>query len=454
MVKVVIPGPECWCAERLQRAGFVVTAPDIDTVPSLDLRTSEDVWVISNAVFEGAEWARLRVELNRAPRFFLVALADPDTQRVVSAMRDGALNVLGENDPVRRWEDALVEASDSQQLWLRLYAGRFSAGDARLVGCSVAMSDLRRDLERLGPTNVTVLVQGESGVGKECVSVALHEAGRGGPLVTLNCAAMPRELIEAELFGAEKGAFTGAVRARPGLVEQAAGGTLFLDEIGELDLSLQPKLLRFLETRRARRVGGDAEYKVDLRVVAATNRNLEQAVNQGLFRSDLYYRIAEVVLHVPPLRERPEDVPALVRTFVATAAERFGRHFDAVEPGLLLRFQEYHWPGNVRELKSAVDRLVLFHEGPMLRSGWWEPPGAPVTTTTPSSQGAALEIPETTLPSRSARIDLARKLLSEGRLSLSEIAARAGVHPTTLFRWRKSGTTERRSLLSRDVTVM
>src|SRR5690606_35284298 len=141
----------------------------------------------------------------------------------------------------------------------------------------------------------------------------------GGPLVTLNCAAMPRELVEAELFGAEKGAFTGAVRSRPGLVEQAAGGTLFLDEIGELDLTLQPKLLRFLETRRARRVGGDNEYAIQLRVVAATNRNLEQAVAEGQFRADLYYRLAEVVIQIPPLRERVEDIPALVQAFMTAA---------------------------------------------------------------------------------------------------------------------------------------
>src|SRR5262249_42440691 len=150
--------------------------------------------------------------------------------------------------------------------------------------------------------------------------------------VAVNCAAIPRELIEAEIFGSEKGAYTGSVRARSGLVEQAAGGTLFLDEIGELDFALQPKLLRFLETRHARRVGGDSEYRVDVRVLSATNSNLESEIRKGRFRADLFYRISEVTVRVPPLRTRAEDIPLFVQTFLQTAGERFGRHFESAEP--------------------------------------------------------------------------------------------------------------------------
>ena len=262
--------------------------------------------------------------------------------------------------------------------------------------------------------------------------------------------------MESELFGAEKGAFTGAIKSRQGLVEQANGGTLFLDEIGELDLMLQPKLLRFLETRRARRVGGEGEYAVKVRMVAATNRDLALEVQEGRFRADLYYRLAEVVMPIPPLRARKEDIPDLARAFVEGANERFGKNIQSLEPGLVLKLQEYDWPGNVRELKSVIDRLVLFHDGPMLRSGWWEAPvgrvvAGPVSRMSLTSGGGsengaflvggrgsfAESVGMESLPSRTARRDLARRLLDEGKLTLSEVAARAGVHPTTLFRWRK-----------------
>ncbi len=461
MLKVVIPSSDDGCAARLRALGFVVQQAASLRVPPLDAASAEEVWCVPQSVLQGPDWPRLRVELTRAPRLFVVCLETAGTQPIVSAMRDGAFDAVWHGDTDARWLEVVHAAAESQRLWLQLYAGQLATEGERLVGRSMALNQLRRDLERLGPTDVTVLLIGESGVGKERVARALHEAGHGGPLVTLNCAAMPRELVEAELFGAEKGAFTGAVRSRPGLVEQAAGGTLFLDEIGELDLTLQPKLLRFLETRRARRVGGDNEYAIQLRVVAATNRNLEQAVAEGQFRADLYYRLAEVVIQIPPLRERVEDIPALVQAFMTAASERFGKHFDAAEPGLLLRLKEYSWPGNVRELKSVIDRLVLFHEGPVLRAGWWTPPD-PATVAVPGGQARAEAagvnagagahaaaagwhgpLGGPALPNRSARIELARKLLEEGRLSLAEIAARAGVHPTTLFRWRKAGRTRK-----------
>jgi transcriptional regulator with PAS, ATPase and Fis domain len=200
---------------------------------------------------------------------------------------------------------------------------------------------------------------------------------------------------------------------------------------------VQPKWLRFLETRRARRVGGEAEYEVKVRVVSATNSNLEAAIAQKQFRSDLYYRLAEIILQIPPLRSRVEDLPELAMIFLERANERFGKNFEALEPGLLERFQQYAWPGNVRELKSAVDRLVLLFDGAMLRAGWWEPPGSPVNAEL--AVPAIQNFPAPSLPGRTERQNLARKLMAEGQFSLSEIAARTGVHPTTLFRWRKAG---------------
>lgn len=459
MALVVLPyGSTGGTAERLRRLGLATSESALSPVPLLENSIASEVILVPREVFTSDRWARMRIDLSHAVRSFVVEVPGGDTGAVVAAMRDGAFDVLAPEDDDARWLRVLEAAGLNQELWLRLYAGRFDVDTVRMVGRSESTNRLRRELERLGPTDVTVLVLGESGVGKERVAVALHEAGRGGAMITLNCAAMPRELLESELFGAEKGAFTGAMRTRPGLVEQADGGTLFLDEVGEMDLTLQPKLLRFLETRRARRVGGEGEYSVRLRVVAATNRDLEREVQEGRFRADLYYRLAEVVVRVPPLRERREDIPDLARAFVQVANERFGKNIEGLEPELVLRLQEHSWPGNVRELKGTIDRLVLFHDGPILRAGWWEAPkaywnpgtsGGPGDRSTEAGRGGPKPGEGfgdgagavSGLPRRRDRLALARQLLEEGRLPLSEIAARVGVHPTTLYRWRVDGKT-------------
>jgi transcriptional regulator with PAS, ATPase and Fis domain len=317
------------------------------------------------------------------------------------------------------------------------------------------MQRLRLTIDRLGPTNVCALLLGESGVGKERVASALHKAGHGGPFVALNCAAIPKDLLESELFGVEKGAFTGATKSRPGLVEQANGGTLFLDEIGEMEIGVQPKLLRFLETRKARRVGGESEFQVNVRVISATNRNLETEIAERRFRPDLYYRLAELILQIPPLRARPEDIPELALTFLRGANERFGKNIETLEPALISRFQAYDWPGNVRELKSAIDRLVLLFDGPALRAPWWEPnerwaarpvaatpapptavPGRgvpPVDTVAPSGT------PPAALPNTKQKLALAKKLLAESDNDYSWVAGQLGVNSSTLWRWRKGG---------------
>jgi DNA-binding NtrC family response regulator len=451
------PGLDLISNRRLASLGLSSEVRPIDPVSRLDEATAHGVWLISQTFADSAEWPRLRIRLAQAGRLYLRLLSSNDTAGVVEAMRDGAFDVLAVTDTDSRWRSAFDHTADNQRLWLRVYGSHLLPESNRLVGRSQTMMDLRRSLERVGPTDVTVLLLGESGVGKERFAAALHEVGQGGELVTLNCAAIPKDLLEAELFGVEKGAFTGAHKMRPGLVEQAAGGVLFLDEIGEMDLAVQPKLLRFLETRRARRVGGEKEYAVQLRVVAATNRDLETEVRAGRFRADLYYRLAEFVLRIPPLRDRPDDIPDLAQVFLAKANERFGKNIESLEPALIQKLRDYSWPGNVRELKSVIDRLVLFHDGPVLREGWWEPPTSdlytqptpPVAIEPPPDRLAPvaplpLQLPsqlpaEFSLPSRSARMALARQLLTENQLSLCEIAARTGVHSTTLFRWRKGG---------------
>jgi transcriptional regulator with PAS, ATPase and Fis domain len=263
----------------------------------------------------------------------------------------------------------------------------------------------------------------------------------------VNCAAIPKELMEAELFGAEKGAYTGATKTRPGLVEQASGGTLFLDEIGELEVRLQPKLLRFLETRKARRVGGNAEIQSEVRVLSATNSRLETEVAQGRFRSDLYYRLSEVILHVQPLRARSEDIPQFAKAFMQAAGERAGKYFESVEPELIRKFEQYDWPGNVRELRNAIDRMVILYDGPALRAAWWEPPRSQAVAGVELSSGAPPRLAPTNAfngstsgpMNRRQKLELARQLMESSGNDLTWVAAQLGIHPTTLYRWRKSG---------------
>jgi transcriptional regulator with PAS, ATPase and Fis domain len=225
-----------------------------------------------------------------------------------------------------------------------------------LLGTSVEMRRIYTLLERVAPTERTVLIQGETGTGKELVARAIHEASSRskGSFVTIDCSALSESLIESELFGHAKGAFTGAERERAGLFEQANGGTLFLDEIGELPLSLQPRLLRALESREVRRVGGNRSEAIDVRVVAATHRRLEQAVNEGRFREDLYYRLAVVEIHVPPLRSRAEDIPLLAAAFY----ERFSDGAAMPREWTPLLMQR-SWPGNVRELRNFIERSLV-----------------------------------------------------------------------------------------------
>jgi len=235
-----------------------------------------------------------------------------------------------------------------------------------MVGAGPAMQRLFDLVRRTAPSEGRVLVTGENGTGKELVARALHEGSRrkAGPFVKLNCAAVPAELIESELFGHERGAFTGAVAARRGKFEQADGGTLFLDEVGDMPAAMQAKVLRVLQENEFERVGGQQTLRSDVRVVAATNKDLAAEVAAGRFREDLFYRLAVVPIHVPPLRERREDVPALAERFVAEACEKNGRRPMRLSRDALAALQSHAWPGNVRELRNLVERLAILSDGP------------------------------------------------------------------------------------------
>ncbi|MGE3979626.1 MAG: sigma-54-dependent transcriptional regulator, partial [Nitrospira sp.] len=234
-----------------------------------------------------------------------------------------------------------------------------------LVGQSAAMQRLRELIKTAGPTNSRVLIGGENGTGKELVARAihLHSTRSDHPFVAVNCAAIPETLIESELFGHEKGSFTGATSMKRGQFEQADGGTLFLDEIGDMSLSTQAKVLRALQEQQFTRVGGTKLMKVDVRVLAASNKDLEKEIGKGQFREDLYYRLNVVPIVVPPLRERREDIPALVRHFMKTHVEEQGLRMKEVSPEAMAVFQQYEWPGNIRELRNLIERLMIMVPG-------------------------------------------------------------------------------------------
>ncbi|MFN3199657.1 MAG: sigma 54-interacting transcriptional regulator [Bradymonadia bacterium] len=241
----------------------------------------------------------------------------------------------------------------------------------KVIGASVPMREIFANLERVAPSELTVMIQGETGTGKEVVARAVHNASPRSkkPFVVLDCSAIPKDLIESTVFGHEKGAFTGAISSHKGVFEQAHGGTIFLDELGELPLDMQPKLLRVLENREVKRVGSDRTVNVDVRVVAATNRDLRQMVTEGKFREDLYFRMSVVQLHLPPLRSRKDDVPLLAKSFLerinAQRAE-IGRSPLEVSPEAYAALKTRPWPGNVRELKNVVERAASLGEGPVL----------------------------------------------------------------------------------------
>jgi two-component system NtrC family response regulator len=304
---------------------------------------------------------------------FVMVTAYGTIARAVEAVRAGADDYLAKPFERQALILALSRTLERRRLARenRRLAEEIGERDrlVELIGRSAAMQALYARVGKLAATDATVLLTGESGTGKELAARALHQlsARRARPFVAVNCAAVPENLLESEFFGVERGAFTGADRTRAGRFELAHGGTLFLDEIGELPLALQPKLLRALQEGRVTRVGGTREIAVDVRLVAATNRDLAAEAAAGRFRQDLYYRLAVVPLELPPLRARREDVPLLAEHFAARAARRHGVRLPKLGPAVLRRLIEYAWPGNVRELANVVERLVLLAEEGELR---------------------------------------------------------------------------------------
>ena len=318
---------------------------------------------------------------------------------------------------------------------------RFVSGDQgrnqrrfeQVIGSSPALESVLEQVERVAPTGSTVLLQGETGTGKELIARAIHNISSrcGRPYIKLNCAAIPFDLLESEFFGHEKGAFTGAIAQKIGRFEMADKGTLFLDEVGDIPLALQSKLLRVLQEQEFERLGGTRTHQVDVRLVAATNRNLADLVKRNEFRSDLYYRLNVFPIALPPLRARRDDIPALVTHFVELYGRRMGRQIEHVPPETMSAFSSYEWPGNIRELQNFIERSVILSDGNVLRSPLAELKSSPEV----ELWGA------TTL--EEAERDHIRKTLEATRWVVagpSGAAARLGIPRSTLyFRMQKLG---------------
>ena len=326
--------------------------------------------VVVDAALPGGEATRTLQDLRAAdpklPVIMLITGGSPE--QAIEAAKLGVYDYL-----LGPWERPEL----GQMIFQALEAGRLmrspveldqTAGDPSreaLVGRSKAMQEVYKIIGRAAPTEATVLILGESGTGKELAARALyqHSPRINGPFVVVNCVAIPETLLEAELFGYEKGAFTGAVGRRIGKVEQAQGGTLFLDEIGEMPLAVQAKLLRLLQERSIERLGGDKPISVDVRILAATNRDLAEEVSTGRFREDLYYRLNVVQLRLPPLRERPEDIPLLADYFLARITTQLGVRNPGIAPEAYDLLRAHAWPGNVRELANAMEKCLILGRG-------------------------------------------------------------------------------------------
>jgi two-component system nitrogen regulation response regulator NtrX len=344
----------------------------------------------------------------------------------VQALKRGAFDFI--EKPVDPEHLLRVLAQAAQLTELRRSSPSAADGDLGILGQSPAIASLIADIRRVAPSQAKVLITGENGSGKDLVAEAIHRLSKraGKPFVKLNCAAIPKDLVESELFGHEKGAFTGAMQRKVGRLERADKGTLFLDEIGDLSAESQAKLLRAIETGEVDRVGATDTIKVDVRILSATNRDLAEAMETGEFRRDLFYRLNGVPLHVPPLRERRADVPLIASHFLAQSCAAEGRPTKRLTPEAVTVLEEYRWPGNVRELRNLMERAAILVEGIEVRAEdlapWLE--AGPAAE---ESSGLRGEIER-------REIDAIRRALEQAGWNVTQAAAGLGIDRTNLHR--------------------
>jgi two-component system response regulator AtoC len=366
-----------------------------------------------------------KLKVGSDPGVVVMITADPQLDDVKAAIRMGAYDFVGKPLDFDELGVTIQNALEAHRLRgeVESLRGEFrrQIGSYQVVGASKKTTEMMRFVRKVAASEAsTILVQGESGTGKDLIAKVLHyeSSRRDGPLVAINCSAIPETLIEAELFGHEKGAFTDAKAMKKGLFEVANDGTLFLDEIGELSPFLQAKLLRVLEDQVIRRVGGVRDIHTDVRVVAASNRDLERAVREGHFRQDLYYRLAVISIYIPPLRERKEDILPLVDYFIEDYNRKFRKSVRGITEETRRLLLAYDWPGNVRELRNAIERAMILEEDPMLRPSY-----LPFAVTQPHSGVTAFE--RASSPAAGESLPGGRRLpaltIPEGGTSLEEI---------------------------------
>jgi DNA-binding NtrC family response regulator len=362
-------------ALALKKDYLVFVAENAST--ALEILEREPVDVLLTDVrmpgMDGISLMKKALERN-AHLICVVLTAYGDVETAVNAMKQGAVDFMAKPINLEQLELLLQRVLKTRRIELENEQLRARLNDQygleNMIGRSAPMKEVFEIIRQVACSRATVLIQGESGTGKELVAKAIHQLSprKKGPFVAVHCAALSQNLLESELFGHEKGAFTGAMERRIGRFEKADGGSLFLDEISEIDLAVQVKLLRALEERQVERVGGDTPVHFDTRLIAATNKDLQQEVEKGKFREDLFYRLNVVVIHLPPLRERQADIPLLLRHYLAFFNEENGKQIEGYTPEAVEMLSRYNWPGNIRELRNVVERMVVLARGKLLET--------------------------------------------------------------------------------------
>lgn len=339
-----------------------------DGEQGLKMMTEEDYDLVLCDIkmpkMDGIEVLEKSAELEKSPQFIMIS-AHGSIETAVEATKKGAFDFIPKPPDLNRLLLTVRNALDKKNLVSETKVLKKKLSQKLdMVGNSPAIMHVKDTIEKVAPTDARVLITGPNGTGKELVAHWLHQKSNraNAPFVAVNCAAIPSELIESELFGHEKGSFTSAIKQRIGKFEQADGGTLFLDEIGDMSLSAQSKVLRALQDHKITRVGGDKDIKVDVRVLAATNKDLKKAIEEGNFREDLYHRLSVILIQVPALKDRKEDIPLLVEKFLEDVAAEYGTTKKEISNEALSKLQEFPWTGNIRELRNVVERLIILGE--------------------------------------------------------------------------------------------
>jgi DNA-binding NtrC family response regulator len=399
----------------------VETAASIEEARASLLKTEPELVLCDLMLPDGSGIDLLRDIKTQNPAVTVIMItAHTSTKSAVEALKNGAFDYIAKPFDIDELKIIVRKAIERKQLEdenLHLRTAleeRFTF--ANIIGRSPRMQDIFSIVQRIAKTSSTVLISGESGTGKELIARAIHyNSGRRGKFVSINCGALPETLLESELFGHERGAFTGAIREKRGLFSEADRGTIFLDEIGETSTAMQIKLLRVLQDRVVRRVGSNTEMQVEVRVIAATNRDLSESIKAGTFREDLFYRINVIPIALPPLRQRKEDIPILVEHFIAKFCTTLGIPTKRISADAMRAIEKYHWPGNVRELENVIERMVALETSDVL-----------TTKSLPEHVLLGGSIPDATFELPAEGISLQDHLESIGKIFMLKALERTG----------------------------